>query len=117
VARRWRRLFPKRNDGNGQAAEPEEHELQMLMADEQTLAERLASNKGFLPLQLEQYLELLHRTGWQARQDKRGQIPAELLPILRRLRLSPETWVETVLNFGRWFRLAAGRVVWLPIPW
>ena len=27
-----------------------------------------------------------------------------------RLRLSSETWVETVLNFGRWFRLAAGRV-------
>jgi len=33
-----------------------------------------------------------------------------LSPILRRRRLSPETWVETVLNFGRWFRLAAGRV-------
>jgi len=42
--------------------------------------------------------------------NKRGQIPAELLPILQRLRLSSETWVETVLNFGRWFRLAAGRV-------
>jgi hypothetical protein len=32
------------------------------------------------------------------------------LPILQRLRLSTETWVEMVLNFGRWFRLAAGRV-------
>jgi hypothetical protein len=32
-----------------------------------------------------------------------------LLPILQRLRLSTETWVETVLNFGRWFHLAAGR--------
>jgi len=28
----------------------------------------------------------------------------------RRQRLSSETWIETVLNFGRWFRLAAGRV-------
>jgi hypothetical protein len=27
----------------------------------------------------------------------------------RRQRLSSETWVETVLNSGRWFRLAAGR--------
>jgi hypothetical protein len=27
----------------------------------------------------------------------------------RRQRLSSETWVETVLNAGRWFRLAAGR--------
>ena len=49
-------------------------------------------------------------TGRQTRPDKRGPIPAELSPILRRLRLSPETWVETVLNFRRWFRLAAGRV-------
>jgi len=32
------------------------------------------------------------------------------LPILQRPRLSTETWVETVLNFGRWFHLAAGRV-------
>jgi len=61
-------------------------------------------------LKLEQYLELLDWTGRQTRPDKRGQIPAELLPILERLRLSSETWVETVLNFGRWFRLAAGRV-------
>ena len=51
-------------------------------------AERRASNKGFLPLKLEQYLELLDWTGRQTRPDKRGQIPAELLPILQRLRLS-----------------------------
>jgi len=63
-----------------------------------------------LPLKWEQYLELLDWTGRQTRLDKRGQIPAELLPILEQLRLSSETWVETVLNFGRWFRLAAGSV-------
>jgi len=33
-----------------------------------------------------------------------------LSPILRRLRLSSQTWVEMVLDFGRWFRLAARRV-------
>jgi len=27
----------------------------------------------------------------------------------RRLRLSSETWIETVLNFSRWFHRAAGR--------
>jgi hypothetical protein len=32
--------LPKRRDANGQAAEPEERELQMLIADEQALAER-----------------------------------------------------------------------------
>ena len=41
--------------------------------------------------------------------DKRGRIPAELSPILRR-RLSRKTWIKTVLNIGRWFRLAAGPV-------
>ena len=84
-------------------------ELQGEAMAETQPAERRASNKGFLPLKLEQYLELLDWTGRQTRPDKRGQIPAELLPILERLRLSSETWVETVLNFGRWFRLAAGR--------
>ena len=85
-------------------------ELQGEAVAESPSAERRASNKGFLPLNLNQYLELLDWTGRQTRPDKRGQIPADLLPILQRLRLSTETWVETVLNFGRWFRLAAGRV-------
>ena len=71
--------------------------------------ERRASNQGFLPLALEQYLALLDWTGRQARRDKRGQMPAELSPILERLQLSGETWVETVLNFGRWFHRAVGR--------
>jgi len=54
--------------------------------------------------------ELVDWTGRQTRPDKRRQVPAELSPILRRLRLSPETWAEAGLNFGRWFCLAAGRV-------
>jgi hypothetical protein len=99
----------------GQAGTPRDSwlspvELQGDAATASRPAEGRASNKGFLPLKLEQYLELLDWTGRQSRPDKRGQIPAELLPILQRLRLSSETWVETVLNFGRWFRLAAGRV-------
>jgi len=58
---------------------------------------------------------LLDWSGRQTRPEKpgtakRGQIPAELSPILQRLRLSSETWVDTVLNFGRWFHRAAGRV-------
>jgi hypothetical protein len=71
------------------------------------LANRL---DDFATPNLDQYLELLDWTGRQVRPENRGQIPAELLPILPRLRLPTETWVETVLYFGRWFRLAAGRV-------
>ncbi len=70
---------------------------------------RRASDQGFLPVSLSEYLRLLDWTGRQARRDKRGAIPGELAPILVRLQLSAETWVETVLNFGRWFKRAAGR--------
>jgi len=71
---------------------------------------RRASDKGFLPLKVHEYLELLDWTGREARKKKRGAIPAELAPILDRLRISGETWVDMVTNFGRWFRRAAGRV-------
>jgi len=69
-----------------------------------------ASDKGFLPLKVHEYLEILDWTGREARKKKRGTIPAELAPILERLRISGETWVDMVTNFGRWFRRAAGRV-------
>lgn len=69
-----------------------------------------ASNQGFLSLTPEQYLSLLDWTGRQVRQDKRGSIPADLAPILERLQIVEEQWFETVLNFGRAFRTAAGRI-------
>jgi REP element-mobilizing transposase RayT len=67
------------------------------------------SDKGFLPMSLSQYLKLLDWTGRQTRRGKPGTIPSELNPILARIGVSSDTWVETVLNFGRWFRRAAGR--------
>ena len=70
---------------------------------------RRASNKGFLPLKLDQYLKLLDWTGRQTRGKKRGQIPDHLEPILTRLQIATDTWVDTVLNFGRWFHRAVGR--------
>ena len=70
---------------------------------------RRASNAGFLPLSLAEYVRLLDWTGRQIRQDKRGAIPAELQPILKRLHVVSEAWVEQVRNFGRWFRRAVGR--------
>ena len=69
-----------------------------------------ASDLGFLPMKPDQYFELLDWTGRQTRKDKCGVIPKELSPILQRLGVSCETWVDTVKNFGRWFHRAAGRV-------
>lgn len=67
-----------------------------------------ASNTGCLPMRLDQYLELLDWTGRQVRQDKRGAIPGGLAPILERLQLPGESWLELVTNFGRLFRRSAG---------
>ena len=57
-----------------------------------------------------QYFQLLDWTGRQTRKDKYGAIPKELSPLLQRLGVSSDTWVDTVKNFGRWFHRAAGRV-------
>jgi hypothetical protein len=60
-----------------------------------------ASNRGVLPLSLDDYLALLDWTGRQIRSDKRGVIPAELRPILERLSINAEAWLDTVTCFGR----------------
>jgi REP element-mobilizing transposase RayT len=70
---------------------------------------RRASHDGFLPLRLDDYLRLLDWTGRQSRAGKRGLIPAHLQPILDRLQINAEAWVDTVSNFSRLFRRAAGR--------
>jgi hypothetical protein len=67
-----------------------------------------ASNHGFLPMALDDYLRLLDWTGRQTREGKRGAIPAHLSPILERLHIRSEMWLETVSHFGRWFHRAAG---------
>ena len=69
-----------------------------------------ASNRGFLPMSLDDYLTLLDWTGRQLRDDKRGAIPDELRPILERLAINADTWLDTVTCFGRWFHRAVGRM-------
>jgi hypothetical protein len=68
-----------------------------------------ASDRGFLPLTLDEYLELLDWTGRQVRADKRGAIPDHLLPILERLQVNADAWVDTIQTLGRSFRRAIGR--------
>ena len=57
-------------------------------------AGRRASNKGFLTIRLDPYLQLLDECGRQEVAGKRGVIPAELPPILERLGLDRERWAE-----------------------
>ncbi|HMF36866.1 MAG TPA: hypothetical protein VKF17_09515 [Isosphaeraceae bacterium] len=69
---------------------------------------RRASNRGLLPMTLQSYLELLDWTGRQLRAGTRGVIPQGLESILDRLKVSAESWLETVAQFGRRFHRAVG---------
>jgi hypothetical protein len=69
---------------------------------------RRASDKGLFEFGLDRYLQLLDWTGRQVRSDKRGAIPQDLAPILTRLNIPNEGWVDLVRDFGRHFHRAAG---------
>jgi len=71
---------------------------------------RRASDKGIIPMSFERYLELLDWTGRQVRSDKPGAIPATLAPILERLQIRTERWIELVINFENWFGSFAGHI-------
>jgi CHAD domain-containing protein len=65
---------------------------------------------SFLNMREEDYLELLDWTGKQQRPDKSGSIPAELQPLLERMAIDMEAWLETVKKFDTWFHRVAGRL-------
>jgi hypothetical protein len=67
-----------------------------------------ASDKGFLAMRVEEYLELLDWTGRQAATGKTGTIPSHLAPILQRLGIIPDGWCELATGFGRLFHRVAG---------
>jgi hypothetical protein len=67
------------------------------------------SDKGYLPMSSEEYLQLLDWTARQVRQDKPGSTPEDLPPILERLGLEPKVFTDQVRLFGRMFSAAAGQ--------
>jgi hypothetical protein len=71
---------------------------------------RRASDKGLLPMSLDEYLRLLDSVGRELRSDKHGAIPADLAPILERLGLQSEQLVETVDKLTQRFRRMLGPV-------
>ena len=66
------------------------------------------SDKGFLPMSVADYLQLLDWTARQTVPGKCGSTPEDTPPILERLKLSPTVWCELVSNFGRLFSTVAG---------
>jgi hypothetical protein len=69
---------------------------------------RRASDKGLLNMTLDEYLQLLDSVGRALRAEKRGAIPADLAPILERLGLQSEQFVETVDKLTQRFRRMLG---------
>jgi hypothetical protein len=67
-----------------------------------------ASNTGCLPMSFADYACLVDWTGRQLRRDKRGAIPEDLAPILERLGVNSDGWLQLVREFSRLFRRAAG---------
>jgi hypothetical protein len=67
------------------------------------------SDRGFLPMTVEQYLELLDWTARQLVRGKRGTTRQSAPPILERLGIAERDWLELTSNFGRLFHSLAGR--------
>jgi hypothetical protein len=67
-----------------------------------------AERRGILQMTVAEYIDLVDKSGRMIRSDKRGFIDADLAPILMRLGAKPDTWRETISDFGSRFRVAAG---------
>ncbi len=62
-----------------------------------------------LPFVLKDYLELVDLTGRIIRHDKRGAIAADQSPILKRLNIKPDTWLQLATCFEKDFSHLVGR--------
>ena len=67
------------------------------------------TDKGILPIRLPEYLSLLDWTGRHQASGKSGRIPESLAPILERLHIRPDRWLNTIQHFERLFGRAIGR--------
>ena len=64
--------------------------------------------KGFLQMSEVDYLRLADWTGRQARPDKRGHIPRSIRPVLERLHIASDQWLEINRTFRSLFRKGSG---------
>jgi len=64
------------------------------------------ANEVGLPFRLKEYLELVDWSGRLLREDKRGSIPSDIPPILKRLEFNPQMWsilsTEFETKFSHW---------------
>jgi putative transposase len=111
---------PEKSNFTGIQQRIRAHQIQMMAKEskQQDISDTLASwlcpiplstdPNGILPMTETEYFNLVDRSGRLVRSDKRGVIDADLEPILQRLGIKSEAWVETVSSFEAKFGLAAG---------
>ena len=67
-----------------------------------------ASDKGFLPLSLDEYLRLAEWTAQHVQRGCAGKPPAAVVPLLTQVGIAPHDWLPLVGRFGRLFHRVAG---------
>jgi len=63
-----------------------------------------------LPMEQNDYFKLVDWTGRCIKEGKRGAIPSELAPILKRLDIKGDQWVDGIQHYGRRFYQVVGLV-------
>lgn len=66
------------------------------------------NRRGFLTVSLPEYLTILDISGRHLQHGKKGHIPEQLSPILERIGIKPEHWIETCQSCSKWFGSAIG---------
>jgi len=66
------------------------------------------NSEASLPIQRQDYLQLVDWTGRRVGKSKRGHIPACVPPILERLHLDGDAWMREMEHYGRWYYRAVG---------
>lgn len=66
--------------------------------------------RNTVPIRMLDYFTLVDWTGRAIRRDKPGAIPANVQPILKRLKVNEDNWVTYTRHFGNRFHRALGRV-------
>jgi len=67
-----------------------------------------ALRRGIMQISTADYFDLVDKSGRLLRSGKRGAIDVDLAPILLRIGLKPDAWLDTISRFESRFRLAAG---------
>lgn len=105
----------------GMARTPEESDFtsiqQRIIADKKQKFQKAEENVALVSIEeitddeltLDEYLNLVDQTGRMIIEGK-GKIPAKIAPILTRLKIAPENWIETTRDFRFKFRRVVGPV-------